>query len=629
VKPRRSDGQSKNGPDVYPDQDWLVRSNEETLYHLERQGRSGPGLVPFLGAGVSTAFGLKDWRTLLSTAAPPHLSRRVEALLDENDYEGAAETLLKELQPDGFQNMVAQSAGDGNLKTFDFCQGMVAILPLLASGPVVTTNFDRILEYAFEANQAPFESVVSGPRPDLIVDALHGNRRVLIKLHGDWQDRVGRTFAESDYAANYGQSQPERKRELLASAARLIFSSRSVLFIGASLSLDRTVEVLKQVHADYAGIRHFSITSLPPKARDFHRKERHFRDLGVLPLWYVARTAKDHIQQVERLVKSIVERVSVGMVSMPTAGRRRRVTRMKWTRPSQAAPAALHATLERVVRLVEDGRLTFFLGSAVHWPTKLMAREFYDELARIFECEALKEERFAVAQYIADRYGRENLYSEIRKLFARSRLPPRDTHALFSHWDDFRTQAGGRVPYPTIFTTNYDDVLERVLWDSGLPYHLFSYQTDGPQQGLFYHRNTDGSLRLIERPRNIREVAPGFVVVKMNGGLDRERRIPESYATTRLDYWDLAARIPGVLPEFLRCALGDHPLLFLGHGLAAADIEAIVRYAHKRHPGPRSWAVVLNHHGVEYWRQCGVEIINWEVNLYVRELHKRLLKNGP
>src|ERR1051326_3983707 len=103
---------------THPNQDWLDRSNAETLYHLERQGRTSPGLVPFLGAGLSMAFGFKDWKNLLLGAAPPRLIARIKRQLDENNYEGAAETLLKELGADGFQNMVAASAGDSNLGSF-------------------------------------------------------------------------------------------------------------------------------------------------------------------------------------------------------------------------------------------------------------------------------------------------------------------------------------------------------------------------------------------------------------------------------------------------------------------------------------------------------------------------------
>lgn len=453
---------------------------------------------------------------------------------------------------------------------------------------------------------------------------------MLIKLHGDWQDRVGRTFAKSDYDANYGKAQPEQKRVLLEAAEGLLFSSRSLLFIGASLGPDRTVRLLQEVHQRYAGIRHFAIMTAPKTQKGCNKKEKELRACGVLPLWYVADTPKQHVVQVEKLVASIVERISVQTVEKPFAEKQRRSPIAAVPSQSSVPPMPeLNAHFDRVVRLIEDGRLTFFLGSAIHHPTKLMAKDFYEELARIFECEALSEERFAVAQYIADRHGRENLYLEIRKLFARTSLTPRDTHELFAAWREFKTHTGGPVPYPMVITTNYDDLLERRLADAGLPYHLLSYQTDGPQRGLFYHRSKDNGLRIIERPGNIRILSDAFVVVKLNGGIDRQRRIPESYTTTRLDYWDLAARIPGVLPAAIQHKLSANPLLFLGHGLGAPDIESLVRFAHKDHPGPRSWAVVLKNDGVEYWRQCGVEILNKSVNLYVNQLRERLSRNGP
>src|SRR3984957_10741874 len=147
---------------AHPRHEWINRSNAATFYHLERQGRTGPGVVPFVAAGLSTAFGLKDWKGLLLAAAPPGLLRTVEKRLNRADYEGAAEVLLRALGADGFQSMVAAAAGDVNLERFTFRSGTVALLPLLARGPVVTTNFDRVLEKAFVAGGAPFESVISG-----------------------------------------------------------------------------------------------------------------------------------------------------------------------------------------------------------------------------------------------------------------------------------------------------------------------------------------------------------------------------------------------------------------------------------------------------------------------------------
>lgn len=607
--------------------EWIERSNAEALYHLERQGRSSLGIIPFIGAGLSTSFGFKDWRTLLIHACPPGLLNKVTRQLDAGDYEDAAETLLVALGADAFQGMVAAAAGDRRLDKFDLKVGTVSLLPLLAKGPVVTTNFDRILERAFAENGASFDSVISGPRPDLIVDALHGNRRVLIKLHGDWQDRVGRTFARSDYEAHYGASQPEKKRELLSGAERLLFSSRSMLFIGASLGADRTVEILKAVHNEYAGVRHYAVIAAPKTLAELQEREVHLRSCGVTPLWYQVTARDHHAACVEALLAEIVLRLSVHTLDeapkVPPASTARKISPRLPKNPP--VPAELCAHLDRVERLVREGHLTFFLGSAIHYPNRLMAAEFYGELARVFECEALTDERSAVAQYIADRHGRETLNGEIRKLFARSHLKPADTHLLFADWARYKNPSGTSLPYPTIFTTNYDDVLEQTLRDAGLPFHLFTYQASGPHRGLFCYQADAGALLLIERPDNIRSLAPGFVIVKFNGGLDRRQRIPESFAATRLDFWDLASRIPQALPEVLRCRLVMYPLLFLGHGMAAPDIEAVVRYAHGPHPGARSWAVAFKNDSIEYWKQCGVEILRQPVNLYANELRRRLL----
>jgi hypothetical protein len=630
---------------THPDQDWLQRSNAQTLSHLERQGRTTLGLVPFLGAGVSQAYELKNWRNLLLDAAPPRVLPQVTKQLDGNDYEGAAETLLQELGSDDFQNMVAASAGDHLIKPFDFGKGTVSLLPLLATGPVVTTNFDRIVEQAFIANRTPFDSVISGPRPDLIVDALHGNHRVLIKLHGDWQDRVGQTFAASQYNENYVGAQPgllarlsrlfvpgrstqnsnsagaKKKRELLASVERLLFSSRSMLFIGASLGPDRTVDVLKQVHEDCAGIRHFTIIAVPKKKEDFEEKERQLQALGVLPLWYQVEPGADHAPEVEKVLADIVELISVQTVPTSEGPASTPPLAIK-SAPTLAAYQPLTHRSEhfgRVVRLIEDGRLTFVLGSAIHFPLKFMANDFNARLMQIFECPALHEDRSAITQYIADRHGRENLYVEIRKVLRSTSFQYQATHELFAAWKGFH------VPYPTIITTNYDNVLERRLDESGSLYHLLSYQTDGPHRGLFYHQQPDRSVRIIERSQNIRSFSEGFVIVKLNGGV-AQGRVRESYATTRLDYWYLAARIQSVLPAAVQQTLSVNSLLFLGHSLREPDIESLVRFAHKDRSNPRSWAVVKDHPGVEYWRQQGVELIEEDINQYMNDLRGNLGK---
>ena len=292
----------------------------------------------------------------------------------------------------------------------------------------------------------------------------------------------------------------------------------------------------------------------------------------------------------------------------------------------EASPTELDGHFRRIVNLAQAGRLTFFLGSATHWPTKLMAKGFYSDLALTFECEALAEERSAVTQHIADRHGRETLNGEIDKLLERSELQPREAHELLAAWPRLCKSEGHHLPWPWVFTTNYDDVLEQALRAEAVPHHVLVYHADGEWQGLFCHRTPDGRLRVIERPDNLLTLEEGLVVVKLNGGA--VPGLGRSYVSTTIDYFQLAARIPDVLPAVARRRLRECPLLFLGHSLSEPDVEALVRYAHREQRGVRSWAVVLKKNRIDYWRQCGVEILDRPVNLYVIELHRRLVRAG-
>ena len=126
------------------------------------------GLVPFVGAELSPAFGFSHWRNLLLDNAPPAQRPDLQALLDDDDCEGAAERLLQTLAPDAFQNMVAGAACDRAFDPKSLRRGTMALLPLLGAGPVITTNFGRLLEAAFASNDRPFESVISGPRVEVL-----------------------------------------------------------------------------------------------------------------------------------------------------------------------------------------------------------------------------------------------------------------------------------------------------------------------------------------------------------------------------------------------------------------------------------------------------------------------------
>ena len=73
-----------------------VEENEDNLRHLVEQMKSGIGVIPFVGAGMSMPFGFPSWSGfLLDQAARAGQQDQIQVLLSTGKYEESAEVLLK------------------------------------------------------------------------------------------------------------------------------------------------------------------------------------------------------------------------------------------------------------------------------------------------------------------------------------------------------------------------------------------------------------------------------------------------------------------------------------------------------------------------------------------------------
>jgi SIR2-like domain len=229
----------------------IERENAAALEILISQLRSPMGVVPFVGAGLSVSFGFPSWQKFLTDASEFHSDpKSVIELITNGDYIGAAGRLFAE-SADRFQLMVAQAFGS-KVSEEQARQGSVSLLPTLAKGPVITTNFDHVLETAFQAAGRPFDYVITGPQPDSVIRVMHRNELALIKIHGDAFDRSARVFTGSEYEAQYSATagNPDSTPEgaTVSKLARIMFTNRPLLFLGCSLDRDRTLDVLKTLH---------------------------------------------------------------------------------------------------------------------------------------------------------------------------------------------------------------------------------------------------------------------------------------------------------------------------------------------------------------------------------------------
>ncbi|MDQ3279925.1 MAG: SIR2 family protein [Acidobacteriota bacterium] len=284
-------------------------------------------LVPFVGAGLSVPFGFPGWTTFLSdAAAKAGVSDEVSELFVAGDYEGACACIAGRLGRAVFENLVEDAFGR---PPDDVPLAAVAVLPRIARGPVITTNFDHVLETVYRNSGHPFEQVLWGARSSAVASTLYDNNHYLLKIHGDVTDRTDRVFTKSDYLAQYGSEDPDSFDYALPlpAALRRMFTTRSILFLGCSLQHDRTTHLLESLAADDHEIPlHFAVIEMPSNTAAAQERLRVLSESNILPIVYRTSFHDD----VRAILEALTEPESL-----------RRVTRDEMTAGFAADPGRL------------------------------------------------------------------------------------------------------------------------------------------------------------------------------------------------------------------------------------------------------------------------------------------------
>ena len=134
-----------------------IAGNELTLPMLIDQMQTPVGVVPFIGAGMSAAW-FPQWTPFLRDAAKlAGKKQAIDKRIAAGQYEEAAGELVSALTPGGFEDLIESRFGDRVLDGKELT-GAVTLIPRLSAGPVITTNFDRVLERVFQRERCPFET---------------------------------------------------------------------------------------------------------------------------------------------------------------------------------------------------------------------------------------------------------------------------------------------------------------------------------------------------------------------------------------------------------------------------------------------------------------------------------------
>lgn len=272
----------------------------------------GGRVAPFVGAGLSKACGYPMWGEALRKMALKPWSPGapvIEPLMEAYDYLQAAQ-VLDDAAADQVRHFIKTEFRQRGAIT-----GPVRLLPDLAKGCIVTTNFDTVIEDLFRERGEPLDGYMHGTQAgNNFVQRLLRGERCILKLHGDAGQENTHVFTQSQYQEAYGD--PLAFQKQLPRALRQIFISHSLLFIGCSLEQDKTLELFQRV-VDEAAFEipdHFAVLNEPEDVTLKAQKETRLLHLKVRPIWYPAPLFSDGkpdhgmLEQILRLAIAVSRR---------------------------------------------------------------------------------------------------------------------------------------------------------------------------------------------------------------------------------------------------------------------------------------------------------------------------------
>lgn len=263
------------------------RSNLQTFEELKRACQRG-FVIPFVGAGMAKSAGCPEWKEYLlrlcNDAGFDELAMRTR--LDENgDYEGVMDEVVTRLTVNRFERDFER-----DFQIPENISGAVTLLPRLFDNSAITTNFDRVLEQAYENEAKPFVEKVTGRGcANAFFRAIPAGERYLLKLHGNLNNATERVLNKAEYDVAYGNAGNIDMAFPLPKILKRLFSSFSFLFLGCSLSADRTIQTFMRVAGDEGTDSLPHHYALLPSPTDPDRKraiDQRLADAHISPLWY-------------------------------------------------------------------------------------------------------------------------------------------------------------------------------------------------------------------------------------------------------------------------------------------------------------------------------------------------------
>jgi hypothetical protein len=241
---------------------------------------SNEKVIPFVGSGMSEPTGFPVWREFLfALCARSSLTReRLDCLLDAGEFELGASEIYSQMNHRLFDERIENTF---KVVSEDEINGSVRYLPKIFKKDVITLNYDSILETIYASSGSSFTRILAGENLADFREISSKGGRCLIKYHGDLAEPRTRILTLEEYVERY-----EKPSEIKDSLVEL-FKNHKLLFLGCSLSTDRTMELFKIIaDSDKKTPRHFALLKAPTEERKQIDREKFLTERSIFPIWY-------------------------------------------------------------------------------------------------------------------------------------------------------------------------------------------------------------------------------------------------------------------------------------------------------------------------------------------------------
>jgi len=283
--------------DLCGDNHWFERNQErfEQLVNCLLEDV----VVPFVGAGLSVESGFPTWKDhLKQQARTAGIDPAVTALLLQ---EGRYEEVIDDIEIIRNTDVFIQEVRDVFSKT-----GKVTDITLrlteLFTDTIITTNYDHVIEQAYDTGVKNRIQVIGSF--DILEDP-NEEEITIIKLHGNVKTPARCILSKQQYDAAYGNGTIDLSKPI-PKLLSYYYRTSSLLFLGCSLNLDRTMQVFQAVKnglGDLDRPQHFSLESMPESEEQLLERNAYLLSFGITPIWF-PKNNYDYIEQILRCARN-------------------------------------------------------------------------------------------------------------------------------------------------------------------------------------------------------------------------------------------------------------------------------------------------------------------------------------